>query len=471
MTLKLTIPKKRQAIPKRVQQRLHRESKYKRRKVQSESSDDELICFYGDDKKRSRGVLNREIRLRNQSAIRSSRSIFPSGDDDSSDENISTKLRDAGNAAKCVVSSSSSSIKIKRHRLHTSNVSPESDESSDDELVAFRKVQRSEESDDELVTGPKVRRGGVSDNKLVAVSKVRRGEDSDDELVAMLKMPISEDSDDEIVVVPKLSLTPLSRVDSEKRGSTSIYAMQLRESESDIVSDDKFVQKITGTEEGSLKIVVSCKETNEKGEKSSSEDEFISISKSVSNGASVNRKEQGTTGEDRPLNSCQTNGSSSKALKSTLSDSDSDDEPISITRKKKVGNHPSGVSNSQVNSKKRSTKKKKAASKKPKKVYDMPGQKKDKPGELNGARIFYESLREQIPDSIMAEEYLLKYGLLSFEEATAIVEGKSLKSRSAIKTNNTEKSAKWRSPKIKEILSGDSSSDADIILTKKVKIY
>jgi len=70
----------------------------------------------------------------------------------------------------------------------------------------------------------------------------------------------------------------------------------------------------------------------------------------------------------------------------------------------------------------------------------------------------------------MAEEYLLKYGLLSFEEATAIVEGKSLTSRSAIKINNTEKSAKRSSPKIKEILSGDSSSDEDIILTKKVKV-
>jgi len=72
----------------------------------------------------------------------------------------------------------------------------------------------------------------------------------------------------------------------------------------------------------------------------------------------------------------------------------------------------------------------------------------------------------------MAEEYLLKYGLLSFEEATAIVEGKSLTSRSTSKRKNSEKSTKRkRSPKMKEIPSGESSSDEDIILTKKVKVY
>jgi len=49
-----------------------------------------------------------------------------------------------------------------------------------------------------------------------------------------------------------------------------------------------------------------------------------------------------------------------------------------------------GVLKLQVNSKKRSIKKKKASSKSSKSVFNMPGQKKDKPGELNGARIFYE---------------------------------------------------------------------------------
>jgi len=417
MTLKLTIPKKRQAIPKTVQRRLHRESKSKRRiNVQSESSDDELIHSYINDRKRSHEVFNRKIRLKTQSSNRSSRRSIPSVDDNGSDENISKNLRDAANAAKSGVSS----------MIQTSIVSPESDESSDDELVSFRKVKRSEYSDDELVA------------------------------------------------VPKLNQAPFSREESEKGDSTSMCSLKLRESESDIVSDDKYVQKSVGkspTEEGSLKISAPWKETDEKGEESSSEDEFISISISVSNGASVNGGDPGTTDKDAPLYCDRTEASSSKPSKSAPSDSDSDDEPIAFTSKKKAGNPPSGVSKSKVNSKKCSTKKKMAASKRPKKVYEMPGQKKDKPDELNGARIFYESLREQIPDSQMAEEYLLKYGLLSLEEATVIVEGKSLTSRSAVKRNNTEKSNKRkRSPKIKEILSRDSSSDEEVILTKKAKV-
>jgi len=65
--------------------------------------------------------------------------------------------------------------------------------------------------------------------------------------------------------------------------------------------------------------------------------------------------------------------------------------------------------------------KKVSTSKGSKKVYDMPGQKKDTPGELDGGRIFYESLRKQKPKSKMAEDYLLKHGLLTYDEATAIV--------------------------------------------------
>jgi len=56
------------------------------------------------------------------------------------------------------------------------------------------------------------------------------------------------------------------------------------------------------------------------------------------------------------------------------------------------------------------------------KVFDMPGQKKDPPSELSGSRIFYETLKTQIPESKMAEEYLLKFGLLPREEATRIWE-------------------------------------------------
>jgi len=84
-------------------------------------------------------------------------------------------------------------------------------------------------------------------------------------------------------------------------------------------------------------------------------------------------------------------------------------------------------------------------SSKSKKVYAMPGQKKDTPGELNGARIFYESLRQQNPNSKMAEEYLLKYGLLPYKEAAAIVKAQQElkgKAKSATKKkSNVEKSS------------------------------
>jgi len=78
--------------------------------------------------------------------------------------------------------------------------------------------------------------------------------------------------------------------------------------------------------------------------------------------------------------------------------------------------------------------KKVPTSKRPKKTYDMPGQKKDTPGELDGGRIFYESLRKQNPKSKIAEDYLLKHGLLTYDEASAIV---ALQQK--IKTNPTGK--------------------------------
>jgi len=102
----------------------------------------------------------------------------------------------------------------------------------------------------------------------------------------------------------------------------------------------------------------------------------------------------------------------------------------------------------QVKSNKKTAKKMVASSKssKSKKVYTMPGQKKDTPGELNGARIFYESLRQQNPKSKMAEEYLLKHGLLPYEEAAAIVKAQQkLKSKTksvTTKKSNVEKNAK-----------------------------
>jgi len=96
--------------------------------------------------------------------------------------------------------------------------------------------------------------------------------------------------------------------------------------------------------------------------------------------------------------------------------------------------NPSSETDKRVKSKKISKKEKVPASKRSKKTYDMPGQKKDTPGELDGGRIFYESLRKQNPKSKIAEDYLLKHGLLTYDEASAIV---ALQQK--IKTNPTGK--------------------------------
>ena len=54
---------------------------------------------------------------------------------------------------------------------------------------------------------------------------------------------------------------------------------------------------------------------------------------------------------------------------------------------------------------------------KAKKVYDLPGQKKDPPEEGDSLRKFYVSLRKQIPESVMAEQWLVEHGLLPADEA------------------------------------------------------
>jgi len=95
----------------------------------------------------------------------------------------------------------------------------------------------------------------------------------------------------------------------------------------------------------------------------------------------------------------------------------SEDEPLP-----KHGKNDAIELKPQENAIKQPKKKASTKSSKSKKIYDMPGQKKDTPNELNGARIFYETLRQQKPKSKMAEEYLLKFGLLPYEEAAAIVE-------------------------------------------------
>ncbi|KAK9839457.1 hypothetical protein WJX81_003542 [Elliptochloris bilobata] len=67
--------------------------------------------------------------------------------------------------------------------------------------------------------------------------------------------------------------------------------------------------------------------------------------------------------------------------------------------------------------------------KRERKVYDMPGQTKPTPDELDPLRKFYTSTLEQLPGSEMAKRWLLQHGLLLREEAEELVGSqKSLKS-------------------------------------------
>lgn len=52
--------------------------------------------------------------------------------------------------------------------------------------------------------------------------------------------------------------------------------------------------------------------------------------------------------------------------------------------------------------------------------FSLPGQKYDPPPMGDGTRNFYESLLQQRPDSLMAQEWCLKYGVLPLQKAEEI---------------------------------------------------
>lgn len=104
----------------------------------------------------------------------------------------------------------------------------------------------------------------------------------------------------------------------------------------------------------------------------------------------------------------------------------------------------------------------------------MPGQKKDTPSELCGGRIFYETLKVQIPESQIAAEYLLKYGLLPREEATRMVEElEKIKQKNTAKTKKAtpskQKRAKPKKRRARARKSKSSKSKKKIKTKKKSK--
>jgi len=194
-------------------------------------------------------------------------------------------------------------------------------------------------------------------------------------------------------------------------------------------------------------------ESVSKAQSDSDSDEPISISRKSKESVASTASPAINTGDDK---------STFSKIDSKNVGSDSDDEPISKPKKSKKKKEKKAT-------KKRASNKKTT---KPKKKYDMPGQKKDTPNELNGARIFYETLREQIPESKMAEDWLLKYGLLPLEEAKAIVEAQQKskgKSSTYVRPRTKAMTVKKKKRKIVDILSGESSSDEPLTMKKKEK--
>ena len=79
-----------------------------------------------------------------------------------------------------------------------------------------------------------------------------------------------------------------------------------------------------------------------------------------------------------------------------------------------------------------------------------PGQKYPTPAPANGDRVFYESLLDQKPESEMAQEWCLSYGVLPIEKAEKLY--KSVCQRKGIKPN--------QSPATKKTTSSYSSSSS-----------
>lgn len=67
------------------------------------------------------------------------------------------------------------------------------------------------------------------------------------------------------------------------------------------------------------------------------------------------------------------------------------------------------------------TVKKEVLVKKERKTFELPGQKHEPPDERDPGRIFYETLYEQRPDSLMAQIWMMEHGLLPRDEAQRVL--------------------------------------------------
>eukprot|EP01041_Mallomonas_annulata_P008345 gene8345-17192_t len=108
-------------------------------------------------------------------------------------------------------------------------------------------------------------------------------------------------------------------------------------------------------------------------------------------------------------------------------------------------------------------------------LITKPGQKFPTPSPGNGDRVFYETLLKQRPDSEMAQEWCVAYGILNDVEASALYQKISkrkakLSGQSPAKTKNQSSnkdnnlSSKSNKPKPKRRKVDDDDDDDDDIL-------
>jgi len=403
-----------------------------------------------------------------------------------------------------------SSLRTKNAHLGGNNEALNNTSSSDEDIIISKqevvgspKISKKEnselsttklgqsDSDEELLIGGRSEGDKPSkQNSLRKHIEVASGSESDDEQLKLNGKHISEHNPQPTECFQNISKLGRVHVSDKHSTSSSLASSEDLTSQSapkpvldqsQRECQEEGISKSMENQAGSSQISVSEKRSANEFHKSvvdkaiperqsanvfSKENEAMSISDQTIKESPLESslKPQSDSDSDEPISILSKNRKEEVASsKSQVIDSSSDDEPISKPIKSKQ-------KKATATKTKGSTKKKKST--KPKKVYDKPGQKKDTPGELNGARIFYETLREQIPDSKMAQEWLLKMGLLPYEEAKAIVEaqqkskGKSSTSRNTVYKRKALKAPKKKS-KFVDILSGESSSDETLVMNKK----
>ncbi|CAN0872027.1 hypothetical protein LINGRAHAP2_LOCUS10011, partial [Linum grandiflorum] len=130
----------------------------------------------------------------------------------------------------------------------------------------------------------------------------------------------------------------------------------------------------------------------------------------------------------KPKGSSQPKSKITKVKKDDDDEDDEDEKPISKRNsaskadKKELNNKK--VKKSEGAKAKESAAAEQNGKKREKKVYDLPGQRRDPPEERDPLRIFYETLYKQVPNSEMAQFWMMESGLLPKDLAQKVYDNK-----------------------------------------------